>query len=97
MTRLAVVFGVLLLAGCSGRYCERSAPVYEEAVESAPLKAPDGLSVPKPDPNLVIPEATGPDTPYASKEAKGKRAKCLDMPPEMPKEAPKEAPAPAAS
>jgi uncharacterized lipoprotein len=83
-----VLLAVLLMSGCSGRYCERSAPVYEKSVESAPLTAPEGLQVPKQDPNLAIPEATGPDVPYAQKEeGKGKkRTRCLDMPPELPRQ-----------
>lgn len=82
----------LLLAGCANnKYCERSERTYERSKESAPLKAPEGLSVPAPDPNQAIPKATGPQVPFASeqddpKKKGGKRSTCLDSPPDLPPE-----------
>jgi uncharacterized lipoprotein len=89
MPGLAVL---LLLAGCStNKYCERGERAYENVVESPPLTAPEGLSVPKPDPNQAIPKATGPEVPFATKEQNpgkkgGTRSKCLDTPPPLPAE-----------
>jgi len=83
---LMVVANVALLTACTGPACLREQP-YQNAEPFPVLKAPPGLNVPPPDPNLSIPEVD--DGPVGVREdmpedlPRQSRLRCLDMPPRL--------------
>lgn len=68
---------VLFFSACSNtKYCEREQD-FDSASENAPLRAPEGLSVPEPDPNFVVPQASK----QAQAAALTQGRPCLEIPP----------------
>jgi uncharacterized lipoprotein len=77
---------VLLTAACAGKpVCMVEEP-YQTASEFPPLKAPAGMQVPPPNPNLAIPEVRE-DGPVAYEEDEDAvneyGVRCLETPPKM--------------
>lgn len=74
---LMTVSVVLLLGGCSQKYCEQEQS-YHEAREYPPLSAPAGLQLPDQDPNMQIPRAGG-----DANTAISPSRRCLEIPPHI--------------
>lgn len=78
---------LLMLAACAGKpACLREQP-YHDAEAFPPLRAPEGMAVPEPDPNLEVPEVEdGPVGALPAEEGKdGEKAyeRCLSTPPPL--------------
>jgi hypothetical protein len=75
---------LLMLAACSTEpACLREQP-YQNAEAFPPLRAPAGMTVPEPDPNLEVAEVEdGPVAAFPAEEGDGSR-RCLSMPPPLP-------------
>lgn len=76
---------LLLLGACSKPPCLHDQP-YQRAQEFPPLRAPAGLNVPSPDPNMAIPEVDdGPVGGVRDPDAPNRfGVSCLDTPPRLP-------------
>ena len=91
MSRRMMEGGVLLvvaavLGGCAGTPSCLKTPRYANAKEFPKLKAPAGLTVPKPDPDWMIPSVSnGPvaayDTAPQGTNASNPQSRCLTTPP----------------
>lgn len=77
------------LAACSGTPNCLEKQSYENATAFPPLKAPPGLSAPKPDPDMQIPQvSSGPVRTYPAAppgtDSTNPRSRCLTTPPPVP-------------
>lgn len=84
--RVSIPLLLPLLAACSATpACLREQP-YQSAEAFPPLRAPAGMAVPEPDPNLEVPEVEdGPVSAFPAEGSDGSR-RCLSMPPSLPEE-----------
>ena len=70
---------LVLTSACSNtKYCEREQE-YQNVYEGQPLRAPEGLEVPEPDPSYVVPELST----QAKAAAVTKSRPCLEIPPRL--------------
>ncbi len=76
---LVVAMMLLLTLGCSNtKYCEREQS-FHGAVEAPPLRAPEGLQVPEPDPSFIVPEVSV----QAQAASLSSDRPCLEIPPTL--------------
>ncbi|MES1944946.1 hypothetical protein PC39_12546 [Salinisphaera sp. PC39] len=81
----------LAVAACANEpACMKDQP-YQTAESFPPLRAPAGMSVPEPDPNMRVPEVgDGPVAAYPAEQGEGEedkeaaRRRCLSSPPPLP-------------
>lgn len=75
---------LLTLAACAGNPACLSGQPYHDAEEFPPLRAPAGMAVPEPDPNLQVPEVEdGPVAAFPPEEGEDGRQRCLSAPPPL--------------
>lgn len=74
----------LVLAACAAKPACLHGQPYRDAEAFPLLRAPTGMSVPEPDPNLQVPEvADGPVAAFPAEDETG-RERCLSIPPPLP-------------
>lgn len=81
---------LLLLVACAGQPACMTDQPYKHAEAFPPLRAPAGMNVPEPDPNLQVPEVEdGPVGAFPAEEGESGEAaleRCLATPPRLPAE-----------
>lgn len=84
--RLNIAMVVTLLLSACGQPTCLTPESYQTAEEFPPLKAPPGLTVPPPDPNIAIPEVRDGPVAYTEDPDANNRfgVRCLDVPPRLP-------------